>query len=132
MDVNHESMERSGKLIRDVGEEFGTDIAQNFMTLRSIDRHLGDPASDEAARIFRKGQDGHPGYEAAVRDLEMAAKNMDKAYEAIGRAIVAMSENVRTADWASMVDIGSVRAIIDFGESPNDPISVPATQVETT
>ena len=66
--------------------------------------YFGNPASDEAAQIFRRGRDGHPGFDSAYEDLSTALHNLGEAYKHIGSAVVAMSKNVKAADWASMVD----------------------------
>ncbi|MEU8249392.1 hypothetical protein [Nonomuraea sp. NPDC048916] len=129
--TDHESMENSGRHIRDEGGRLGSAVAQHRKDLNSLVAYFGNPATDEAAQIFRKGQDGHPGFDSADDDLERAVKNVEAAYEAIGRALLAMSENIKIADWASMVDNTPVKAVIEFAERKNDKVGVPTTLAES-
>lgn len=128
MDIDHRSMEAAGKAIHDEGGEFARATSQDRTNVESLRPHLGQ---DEAALIFRRGKDGHPGYDAAQRDLYIALENLTKSYEAIGAAVTAMSKNVKTADWASMVDKNAfVHDLVEFGKQQPKDLAVPTTPVE--
>ncbi|TXK34973.1 hypothetical protein FR742_37425 [Nonomuraea sp. C10] len=131
MDIDHSSMESSGKAIHGEDGDFARKISRLHAELEPLIPYFGNPASDEAARIFRRGADGHPGFDSAYEDLSTALDNLGKAYRDIGSAVVAMSKNVKAADWASMVDRNaSVRDLVAFAERENDEVSVPTTPVE--
>ncbi|MCK2215012.1 hypothetical protein MF672_014625 [Actinomadura sp. ATCC 31491] len=131
MDIDHTSTEAGGKAIHAEGGEFARAVSRVRTRLDPLIPHFGDPASDEAARIFRRGQDGHPGFDGAYEDLSTALRNLAEAYQGIGSAVVAMSRNVKAADWASMVDRNAfVRDLVAFARRRNDEISVPSTPVE--
>ncbi|TMR12896.1 hypothetical protein ETD86_31650 [Nonomuraea turkmeniaca] len=131
MDVDHSSMEGSGEAIRTDGGEFGQSLSRLRARLESLIPYFGNPDSDEAAQIFRRGTDGHPGFDAAYEDLRTAQRNIGEAYQDIGSAVVAMSKNVEAADWASMVgENDSVKELVEFAERTDDAISVPTTLVE--
>jgi hypothetical protein len=132
VDIDHTSMEAGGKGIRDQGRDLDGTIKGLRNQLEPLIPYFGNPESDEAARTFRKGADGHPGFDSAYQDLMKALDNMVKAYPAIGDGVVAMSKNVKMADWASMVNNPAVRELIEFGKRKNDEIAVPDTPVETT
>ncbi|MEV0592666.1 hypothetical protein [Nonomuraea cavernae] len=128
--TDHESMENSGRLIRDEDIQFRSAVAQPRSDLDSLVPYFGNPATDEAAQIFRKGQDGHPGFDAADDALEKAVQDIGAAYAAIGKGLLAMSENVKTADWASMIDSGPIMALLEFAKDKKD-IAVPVTLAES-
>ncbi|MGP3957456.1 hypothetical protein ACTWPT_15765 [Nonomuraea sp. 3N208] len=124
-------MEHSGKAIHTEGGEFGRSVNRLHAQLEPLIPYFGNPESDEAAQIFRRGMDGHPGFDSAYEDLSTAVHNLGEAYKQIGSAVVAMSKNVEAADWASMVDKNKfVKDLVEFAQRENDPISVPATPVE--
>ncbi|MER7363928.1 hypothetical protein ACI2LC_08930 [Nonomuraea wenchangensis] len=128
MDIDHKSMEAAGKAIHDDGGEFARAIIQDRSNVESLRVYLGE---DEAALIFRRGKDGHPGYDAAQKDLDTALDNLSKSYEAIGAAVTAMSKNVKAADWANMVDKNAfVHGLVEFGKQQPKDIPVPTTPVE--
>ncbi|MFG1948417.1 hypothetical protein [Nonomuraea sp. NPDC048826] len=131
MDIDHSSMESSGQAIYAEGGDIGRKIGRLRTELEPLIPYFGNPESDEAARIFRKGADGHPGFDSAYADLGTAIDNIVQAYRSIGSAVVAMSKNVKAADWASMVDQNaSVRDVVAYGKREDDEISVPTTPVE--
>jgi outer membrane murein-binding lipoprotein Lpp len=124
-------MEGSGKAIHTVGGEFSTSVNRLRAQLESLIPYFGNPESDEAAHIFRRGMDGHPGFDSAYEDLSTAVHNLGEAYKQIGSAVEAMSKNVEAADWASMVDRNEVvKELVEFAQRENDQISVPTTPVE--
>jgi hypothetical protein len=124
-------MESNGKAIATEGGEFARSVNRLRAQLEPLIPYFGNPASDEAARIFRKGEEGHPGFDSAYEDLSRAMHNLGEAYEHIGSAVVAMSKNVKAADWASMVDKDAyVKGLVEFAQRKHDEISVPTTPVE--
>ncbi|TMR89202.1 hypothetical protein [Nonomuraea basaltis] len=124
-------MESSGKAIHTEGGEFGRNVSRLAAQLEPLIPYFGNPASDEAAQIFRRGKEGHPGFDSAYEDLSTALHNLGEAYKHIGSAVVAMSKNVKAADWASMVDKDAyVKDLVEFAQRKNDEISVPTTLVE--
>jgi hypothetical protein len=131
MEIDHSSTESSGKAIHAEGGEFGRSVSRLRAQLDPLIPYFGNPASDQAAQIFRRGQDGHPGFDSASEDLSTALHNLGEAYKHIGSAVVAMSKNVKAADWASMVDKNEfVKDLVEFAQRKNDEISVPTTPVE--
>ncbi|QYC38404.1 hypothetical protein Nocox_03880 [Nonomuraea coxensis DSM 45129] len=128
MDIDHKSMEAAGKAIHDEGGEFATAIRQDRTNVEALRVYLG---GDEAAMIFRRGKDGHPGFDSAYQDLSDALNNLSKSYEAIGAAVTAMSKNVKAADWANMVDKNAfVHDLVEFAKQKPKDIAVPTTPVE--
>ncbi|WP_127936477.1 hypothetical protein [Nonomuraea polychroma] len=124
-------MRRSGEAIQTEGGEFGRSVNRLRAQLEPLIPYFGNPESDEAAQIFRRGMDGHPGFDSAYEDLSTAVRNLSEAYKQIGSSVVAMSKNVEAADWASMVDKNKiVKELIEFAQRENDQISVPSTPVE--
>ncbi|WP_188197049.1 hypothetical protein [Nonomuraea sp. SYSU D8015] len=131
MDIDHSSMEGSGKAIHTEGGEFDRSVTRLRAQLEPLIAYFGNPASDEAAQIFRRGKDGHPGFDSAYEDLSTALHNLGEAYKHIGSSVVAMSKNVEAADWASMVDKNAfVKHLVEFAQRKDDEISVPTTPVE--
>ncbi|MCG5213028.1 hypothetical protein [Streptosporangium sp. KLBMP 9127] len=131
MEIDHASMESSGETIHTEGGEFGQSVSRLRAQLEPLISYFGNPASDEAAQIFRRGEDGHPGFDSAYEDLSTALNNLGEAYKHIGSAVVAMSTNVKAADWADMVDTNAyVNDLIELSQRENDEISVPTTPVE--
>ncbi|MDA0633371.1 hypothetical protein OUY22_08055 [Nonomuraea sp. MCN248] len=131
MEIDHTSMENAGKAIHGEGADLSRKMAGLRGELVSLIPYFGNPGSDEAARTFRRGADGHPGFDSAYEDLTTAMDNMVKAYQDIGTAVVSMSKNVKAADWASMIKRNaSVRDLVTYGDRENDEISVPTTPVE--
>ncbi|MEU6716115.1 hypothetical protein ABZ897_32005 [Nonomuraea sp. NPDC046802] len=131
MEIDHASMEGSGRAIRDEGGDSNRSTSRLDASLETLIPYFGNPASDEVAQIFRRGKDGHPGFDSAYADLGKALTNLSEAYKAIGNAVVAMSKNVKAADWASTVDKNSfVKDLVEFAERKGDEISVPTTEVE--
>ncbi|SDI54215.1 hypothetical protein [Nonomuraea jiangxiensis] len=131
MDIDHTSMENSGRAIHAEGGEFDASVKPRRERLEALIPHFGNPATDEAARLFRKGADGHPGFDSAYEDLTTAHHNLRKAYEDIGNAVVGMSRNVQAANWASMVDKNAfIKDLVDFARRKDDEVSVPTTPVE--
>ncbi|MEV4567699.1 hypothetical protein AB0K12_28355 [Nonomuraea sp. NPDC049419] len=131
MDIDHSSMRKSGRAIHDGGGEFGEAVNRTWQMLGPLVPYFGDPDSDEAARIFRRGQDGHPGFDAACDDLGTALRDLTESYRAIGDAVVAMSSNVKDAEWAGMmVKNEHLKALKEFAEREDRPLAVPSTPVE--
>ncbi|MGW3351764.1 hypothetical protein ACWDA3_51460 [Nonomuraea rubra] len=131
MDIDHSSMQGSGQAIHDEGGEFGRSVSLLHTRLEPLVPYFGNPASDEAAEIFRRGKDGHPGFDAAIEDMSTALRNLSESYEVIGSAVVAMSKNVQAADWASMADKnGAVKELLEFARRRDDEVGVPTTPVE--
>ncbi|MEO3875655.1 hypothetical protein ABGB18_43315 [Nonomuraea sp. B12E4] len=130
MKIDHSSMEGSGGAIRAEGGDFSRRVQQLSAQLEALIPHFGNPGSDEAARVFRRGADSHPGFDSAHEDLSTALGNLGRAYEGIGDAVVAMSRNVRAADWAGMVDKNEfVKELVELARREDDEISVPTTPV---
>ncbi|MEW9554438.1 hypothetical protein [Nonomuraea sp. NPDC050783] len=131
MEIDHSSTEGGGRAIHAEGGELARDVARLRARLSHLIPSFGDPASDEAARVFRRGEDGHPGFDGAYEGLGKALDDLAGAYEGIGAAVVAMSRNVKAADWASTVDENAfVRDLIAFARRQDDRIGVPVTPVE--
>jgi hypothetical protein len=131
LETDHSSMESNGKAIADEGGEFAKSVNLLRAQLVPLIPYFGNPSTDEAARIFRRGAEGHPGFDSAYDNLSKAMHNLSEAYEHIGSAVVMMSKNVKAADWASMVDKDKyVKELVEFAERKHDAISVPTTPVE--
>ncbi|MFG2071569.1 hypothetical protein [Nonomuraea maritima] len=128
--IDHASMRKSGQAIHDEGGEFGPAVKRTSDQLGPLVPYFGNPDSDEAARIFRRGQDGHPGFDDAYETLSEAVRNLTESYKAIGDAVEAMSANVKAGEWASMMDKnGYLKDLLEFAERKDEPIAVPSTPV---
>ncbi|MCF6470396.1 hypothetical protein FAF44_18620 [Nonomuraea sp. MG754425] len=131
MKIDHASMESSGGEIHDQGVAFARKVGRISTEMEVLIPYFGDPGTDEAAKIFRRGQDGHPGFDGAYEDLSKILGTLRDAYEAIGTAVVSMSTNVEAADWASMVDENAfVKELVEFAKREDDEVAVPTTPVE--
>ncbi|MFG1699654.1 hypothetical protein [Nonomuraea sp. NPDC049309] len=131
MEIDHSIMRNSGASIHDSAIQFGMAAGRIRGDLEPLLPHFGDPESDEAARIFRHGTEGHPGFDDALEDLDKALRNLVESYKAIGQGVVAMSTNVKAAEWASMIDKNAyLRNLIEFARRGDGDIPVPSTNVE--
>ncbi|MEV0389022.1 hypothetical protein [Nonomuraea sp. NPDC050643] len=131
MDIDHSSMQGNGRAIHTEGGEFGRTAGRLRAQVEPLLPYFGNPASDEAAQIFRRGKDGHPGFDGAYEDMSTALRNLRESYEVIGSAVVAMSKNVRGAEWASMADKnGVLKDLLEFARREDDEVGVPTTPVE--
>jgi hypothetical protein len=131
LELDHTSMEPAGRAIHTEGGEFRRSADRLGTQLERFIPYFGNPSSDEAARIFRQGEDGHPGFDHAYEDLSKALTNLSEAYQVIGAAVVEMSKNIKAADLASMIDKNAVvQDLFKFAERENDDIGVPTTPVE--
>jgi hypothetical protein len=131
LERDHTSMEAAGRAIHAEGGEFRLSADRLGTQLERFIPYFGNPSSDEAARVFRQGEEGHPGFDHAHEDLSKALTNLSEAYQAIGAAVVTISKNTKAADLASMIDKNAfVRDLLTFAERENDDIGVPTTSVE--
>lgn len=131
LEHDHTSMEAAGQAIHTEGGEFRQSADRLGTQLARFIAYFGNPSSDEAARIFRLGEEGHPGFDSAYEDLSEALTNLSEAYKVIGNAVVTMSRNTKAGDLASMIDQNAfIKELFEFAERENDGISVPTTPVE--
>lgn len=131
MDIDHTSMETAGRAVHTEGGEFLRDVNRLSTQVGQFIPYFGNPSSDEAARLFRQGEEGQAGFDQAYEDLSKALSNLGEAYRVIGSAVVAMSKNVKAADLASTLDDNpSIKELFEFAERKNDDIAVPTTPVE--
>jgi hypothetical protein len=129
--IDHLVMRNSGLEIHDGAIEFAMAVSRTRGDLEPLLPYFGNPDSDEAARIFRHGTEGHPGFDNALEDLDQALRNLAESYKAIGQGVVAMSTNVKAAEWASMIDKNAyLKNLIEFAHRGDDEIPVPSTPVE--
>ncbi|MFC7584513.1 hypothetical protein ACFQYP_12785 [Nonomuraea antimicrobica] len=131
MEINHSIMRSSGEDLHAEGGEFSRGVSGLLTSLDALLPYFGNVATDEAAQTFRRGADGYPGFDAAYDDLSTALHNLARAYQDIGAGVVAMSDNVKAADWASTVDTyASVGELVEFARRGDDEIAVPTSPVE--
>ncbi len=131
MDIDHTSMETAGRAVHLEGGEFLRTVKRLSTQVEQFIPYFGNPSSDEAARLFRQGEEGQAGFDQAYEDLSKALTNLGEAYKVIGSAVVSMSKNVKAADLASMIDKNAfVQDLFEFAERKNDEIAVPTTPVE--
>lgn len=130
MDIEHTRLRNNGQAIHDEGGDFRDAVRRVWDELGPLIPHFGNPDSDDAARIFRRGEDGHPGFDSVYEDLGEALHNLTESYKVIGDAVAAMSGNVKVAEWASMGDKSApLKGLFEFTERKDEPISVPSTPV---
>lgn len=127
MEIDHSSMEERGQAIYSQGGELLDEVAPLQKELAALLPYFG---SDEAARLFRRGAEGKPGFESALESMTEALTNMSESYQAIGSSVRQMSTNVRAADYASMADKNAaIRKLVEYSERTDD-ISTPTTSVK--